>query len=113
GQPRTRDDHGGDHAQRRHRGHGRPRALDAGRADRRRPPQSIQAARARPGVVIPMRALDRKLTRDLLSMKGQIVAIALVMACGIATFVMSLSALSSLENTLSGYYERHRFAAVF
>lgn len=60
-----------------------------------------------------MRALDRKLIRDLMSLKGQIVAIALVMACGIATFVMSLSALVSLERTLSSYYEQQRFAMVF
>lgn len=60
-----------------------------------------------------MRALDRKLIRDLLGMKGQVVAIALVMSCGIATFVMSLSALGSLERTLSAYYDRHRFADVF
>lgn len=58
-------------------------------------------------------ALDRKLARDLLHMKGQVLAIALVMACGIATFVMSMSALQSLEQTLDAYYEQYRFAQVF
>jgi len=40
-----------------------------------------------------MRQLDRKLLRDLWQMKSQSIAISLVMASGIATFVMSLSTL--------------------
>lgn len=60
-----------------------------------------------------MRALDRKVIRDLLEMKGQAVAIALVMACGVATFVMSLSTLDSLRRTMDTYYDRYRFAQVF
>ena len=46
-------------------------------------------------------------------MKGQAVAIALVMACGIATFVLSRSMLHSLELTQNTYYERYNFAEVF
>ena len=34
-----------------------------------------------------MRALPRKLLRDLMQMKSQSLAIALVIGCGIATFV--------------------------
>ncbi len=60
-----------------------------------------------------MRALDRKLVRDFLQMKGQSAAIALVIACGAATFVMCLSALESLKQTQARYYERYRFADVF
>jgi putative ABC transport system permease protein len=60
-----------------------------------------------------MRALDRKLVRDLWQMKGQALAIGLVIACGIATFVMSLSTLTSLRRTQEVYYERYRFAHVF
>ena len=60
-----------------------------------------------------MRALDRKLLRDLWLMRGQAVAIALVLACGIATYVMSLSTLGSLERTLLTYYDQYRFAEVF
>lgn len=60
-----------------------------------------------------MRALDRKLLRDLAQMKGQALAITLVMACGVATFVMALSTLHSLQYTQSTYYERYRFADVF
>lgn len=46
-----------------------------------------------------MRALDHKLLRDLGQLRGQITAIALVIACGVATFVMFLSALDALEMT--------------
>jgi putative ABC transport system permease protein len=38
-----------------------------------------------------MRALNRKLVRDLWQMHGQATAVALVIACGAATFVMSLT----------------------
>ena len=60
-----------------------------------------------------MTALNRKLVRDLWEMKGQALAICLVIACGVATFVMSLSTLSSLKNTQEAYYDRYRFAHVF
>src|SRR5687768_6037642 len=60
-----------------------------------------------------MTPLDRKLLRDLSQMKGQSIAIVLVMACGVATFVMSLTTLESLEQSQAGYYDRYRFAHVF
>jgi putative ABC transport system permease protein len=60
-----------------------------------------------------MKALDRKLLRDLWQLKTQALAIALVMASGVATFVMSLSTMRSLERTMDGYYEHYRFARVF
>ncbi len=60
-----------------------------------------------------MRALHRKLFRDLIKLRSQTAAIALVMACGVATFVMSLSMLDSLQGTMDRYYEEHRFANVF
>jgi putative ABC transport system permease protein len=60
-----------------------------------------------------MRALDRKLLRDLLRLRGQLLAIALVMAVGVAAVVMALGTLRSLEETRAAYYERHRFADVF
>ncbi len=60
-----------------------------------------------------MHPLDRKLLRDLMRLRGQAIAIALVVACGIASFVMSLSALESLELTQTTYYDRYRFAEVF
>lgn len=57
--------------------------------------------------------LDRKLLRDLNRMKGQVVAVALVMACGLAMLVMARSLIHSLESTRQEYYEAHRFAEVF
>lgn len=60
-----------------------------------------------------MTALNRKLLRDLWNMRGQAVAISLVLACGIAAFVMSLSMRVSLVETLASYYDRYRFAEVF
>jgi len=57
--------------------------------------------------------LDRKMLRDLWHMWGQAIAITAVIASGVATFVMSLSTLVSLEDTRSAYYDRYRFAHVF
>jgi putative ABC transport system permease protein len=60
-----------------------------------------------------MRALTRKMLRDIRNVRGQALAICLVMACGVATFVTSLSTLHSLQAALDAYYERYRFAHVF
>lgn len=60
-----------------------------------------------------MRALDRKLQRDLWRLRSQILAIALVLASGVALLVMSLSSIEALAVTADAYYERYRFAQVF
>ncbi|GAB4390241.1 MAG: ABC transporter permease [Thermodesulfovibrionales bacterium] len=60
-----------------------------------------------------MRALNRKLFRDLWGMRGQALAIALVMASGVATYIMSASTLDSLRLTRSTFYRQYRFADVF
>ena len=60
-----------------------------------------------------IKALNRKLFRDLLAMKGQAIAIALVIASGVAMFVMYLSNFESLRRTQQAYYDRQRFADVF
>ena len=57
--------------------------------------------------------LDRKLVRDLSHMKGQAIAVALVMACGLAMMVMARSLIYSLSATRQEYYEANRFAEVF
>jgi len=46
-----------------------------------------------------MRALHRKLLRDLWRLRGQVLAIALVMASGVGVLVMSLTTVESLEET--------------
>ena len=63
--------------------------------------------------MVAMRALNRKLLRDLGRLWGQILAIALVIASGVALLVMSLSSIEALEGTTDAYYERYRFAEVF
>ena len=58
-------------------------------------------------------ALNRKMLRDLLAMKGQALAIAMVVAAGVTMFVMYLSTFDSLRRTQQNYYARQRFADVF
>jgi putative ABC transport system permease protein len=60
-----------------------------------------------------MTALDRKLLRDLFQIPGQLLAISLVMACGVAVLIMSVGTLRFLRHTRDAYYERSRFAQVF
>ncbi|MCB1611876.1 MAG: ABC transporter permease, partial [Xanthomonadales bacterium] len=60
-----------------------------------------------------MAALNRKLLRDLWHVKSQVLAIVLVMASGIATFLMSISNLDSLTATRERFYLEYRFADVF
>ena len=60
-----------------------------------------------------MKALHLKLLRDLWRLRGQVFAIALVMASGIGVLVMSLTTVESLEETAIAYYERYGFAQVF
>lgn len=64
--------------------------------------------------IIPsLSALNRKLLRDLLAMKSQALAIATVVAAGIAMYVMYLSNFESLRATQQAYYDGQRFADVF
>lgn len=60
-----------------------------------------------------MAMLDRKLIRDLARMWAQVLTIALVMACGVATIIIAVGAYRSLEETRRAFYDRSRFADVF
>ncbi|HWA62830.1 MAG TPA: FtsX-like permease family protein [Caulobacteraceae bacterium] len=60
-----------------------------------------------------MRALDRKLLRDLLRMRFQVGAIALLIACGVSVAVMAFSAQAALVSAQQRYYAQTRFADVF
>jgi putative ABC transport system permease protein len=60
-----------------------------------------------------MRVLDRKLLRDLWRIRGQALAIVMVIASGTALSVMSFGTIQSLEETRAAYYERYRFADIF
>lgn len=63
--------------------------------------------------MVGLRALDRKVLRDLARLWSQSLAIALVMACGVMTLVLALGAYRSLQGTKEAYYQRYRFAHVF
>ncbi len=60
-----------------------------------------------------MRALDRKLIRDLKRLWAQGLAVALVLACGVATLILAIGSHRSLDGTRAAYYERFKFASVF
>jgi putative ABC transport system permease protein len=51
--------------------------------------------------------------RDLWRMKSQMAAIALVLTCGLATYIMFLSTLDSLRTTQQRYYRDYQFAELF
>lgn len=60
-----------------------------------------------------MTPLNQKLIRDLWHLRGQVIAVALVVACGIATYVTMRSSYDSLVASRDTYYEAYRFADVF
>lgn len=60
-----------------------------------------------------MKALDHKLRRGLWRLRGQVVAVSMIIASGVGVLVMALSSLNALEETTQAYYERYRFADVF
>lgn len=60
-----------------------------------------------------MRTLDRKVLRETWRQRGQAVAVALVVGCGIASFVTMRSAYDALVMSQRGYYQAQRFADLF
>ena len=60
-----------------------------------------------------MKALDRKLLRDLRLMWSQVLTIALVVASGVGGFITTLSAVDSLELARDRFYASGHFADVF
>jgi len=60
-----------------------------------------------------LRALDRKVLRDVWRMRGQLVAIALVIAAGLGLFIGMRATLGSLDAARASYYAHERFADVF
>ena len=60
-----------------------------------------------------MKALDRKLLRDLRTMWSQALTIALVVASGVGGFLTSLSAVDSLAEARDTFYTEGRFADIF
>lgn len=60
-----------------------------------------------------MKALHHKLWRDFWQLRGQSLAIALVVIGGIATMVMAVTNHQALSDTRARFYETYRFADVF
>lgn len=57
--------------------------------------------------------LNRMLLRDLWAMRGQALAIASVVAAGVAIYVTMLATFHSLDLTIRTYYDRYRMGDVF
>lgn len=60
-----------------------------------------------------MRILDRKLLRDFKRLWAQALAIAAVVAGGVATLILAVGSHHALDDTRAAYYERYAFADVF
>ena len=63
--------------------------------------------------MIAMDPFNRMLWRDLWLMRGQALAVILVIGAGVATYVMARCTLESLKSAQDAYYTRYRFAQVF
>jgi len=51
-----------------------------------------------------------RLLREVGRLKGQVATIAIVLASGIASFVMLRGTVDALEHARDAYYDRYRFA---
>ncbi len=55
-------------------------------------------------------ALFRKLLRDLVQLRAQLFTIALVVACGVTSYVATVGTFRAIEGAKERFYEAHRFA---
>lgn len=60
-----------------------------------------------------MNTLNRKLFRELWMIRGQVLAIAIIISCGLSTVIMSYTTLESLHQTREQYYQEYGFADLF
>lgn len=60
-----------------------------------------------------MRPINKTLFRDLIHMRGQFTAVAVVVAMGVAAFVQSRTTFRSLLVSQTTYYQEYRFADLF
>lgn len=60
-----------------------------------------------------MTMLDKKLARDLWHLRGPLLTVAMVVACGIATYVTMRGTYESIAAAQQDYYSRYRFAQIF
>jgi putative ABC transport system permease protein len=57
-----------------------------------------------------VRALDKKLLRDVWRMRLHAIGVILVLACGLSVFVMAVGMRGSLERTRAQYYAERKMA---
>jgi len=62
---------------------------------------------------MPLRSIHKKLYREALHLKGQLIAVSLVVACGVFVFVSMSSVKESLVRSKNNYYRDYRFSDVF
>ena len=60
-----------------------------------------------------MRTLNRKVLRDAVHLKGQLAAVAVLVACGVAVFIMLRSMHGYLRGSQDLYYRDYGFGDVF
>ena len=60
-----------------------------------------------------MRTLDKKLWRNLRGLRGQVLAIVLIIACGVGSFVTVRTAYRGLKSSRAAYYRDYRMADLF
>lgn len=60
-----------------------------------------------------MLTLNRKLWRDLSGLKGQVAAIAVVIAAGVMTLMIAVSSLDAIRLSMERFYASHHFADIF
>ena len=77
------------------------------------PPAPAAPATVRRRLVPAPTALTRKLLRDLWRLRGQVLSIAAVVACGVMMVVSMHGTLRSVQGAVEAYYARYRFADVF
>lgn len=60
-----------------------------------------------------MGGLDRKLIRDLFHLRGQVIAVMVMVACGAMSFVAMRTTWLALLESQQNYYARYRFGEIF
>ncbi len=60
-----------------------------------------------------VRAINRKLIRDILAFKGQVAAIAVVTAAGVMVLIFFATALDALKHSRDSFYQHYSFAHIF
>lgn len=60
-----------------------------------------------------MKALEKKLVRDLVRLRYQGLTIAILVGCGVASFVSAVAASASMQASRDAFYAEARFADVF